>query len=327
MLFIYNILMFEVDNIIKSFDSNKVLRGACFSVPDGSIFGLIGPNGAGKTTLLSIASGILSPDSGRILIDGKPFDGASDHSIGYLPDLPCFFEYLTCREYLDFLGMGKKPERTEELLLLVSLKPDVRIRKMSRGMRQRLGIAAALLNNPRILLLDEPTSALDPAGREDVMTILKNLRNEGHAVVFSTHILNDMDQICDNFGFLHDGVITLRDELDVNRSCSITVYFGTDISDEIIEGIRKDTGSKVERINDRAIRCTREVTSEGIGKTASESVSETASETASEDIGKGEDSDFQSRILRALINAGLVIRSISNETMTLDTLFREVCGI
>lgn len=195
--------MLEVKNIKKSYGSNSVLKDVSFSVKDGEIFGLIGVNGAGKTTLISILAGLLKADGGQF----ECTKDAAGAQIGYLPDIPNFYDYLSAGEYLDFLLKYKNPQRRSELLKLVSISENVKISAMSRGMRQRLGIAAAIVNDPDIILLDEPTSALDPVGRQDVMKILSHLKSEGKTILLSTHILADMEKICDKVGFLSDGII------------------------------------------------------------------------------------------------------------------------
>ena len=208
--------MLQVQHIQKAFDGRPVLRDVSFCVPAGSIYGLIGKNGAGKTTLMNLIAGLLAPDAGDIARGGTP-GGAEP--VGYLPDLPAFFDYLTARETLDFLLAavpGPKPrKRREALLRQVGLQGPEKARDMSRGMRQRLGIAAALVSDPPILLLDEPTSALDPQGRHELMAVLGQLREAGKAILLSTHILADMETVCDAVGFLHQGVIAR--EVDVPR--------------------------------------------------------------------------------------------------------------
>ena len=212
--------MVKVKDIKKKYSFNEVLRGVSFEAEEGSIYGLIGRNGAGKTTLMNIMSGLLSADSGSVSFGGTD-------KVGYLPDLPSFYDYLTTDEYLDFLLMDENPSRRDELLDIVSLPKGVRVKTMSRGMRQRLGIAAVLVNDPDIILLDEPTSALDPTGRNDVKNILLKLKAEGKTIILSTHILADMDNICDKAGFLHNGII-MR-EVDVaserNNTSELLVSF------------------------------------------------------------------------------------------------------
>ena len=197
--------MLNVNSITKSFENHKVLSGVSFSINNGEIYGLIGKNGAGKTTLMNIIAGLSKPDEGSYSIGNE----STTDNVGYLPDIPVFFDYLTAQEYIDFLLMNtdRTNERRTHLLQLVGLKGNEKIKSMSRGMKQRLGVAAALVNDPEVLLLDEPTSALDPQGRHELMEILKQLKADGCSIVLSTHILADMEKVCDKVGFLHDGVI------------------------------------------------------------------------------------------------------------------------
>lgn len=200
--------MLEVKKIRKSFGAHFVLRDVSFSVEDGRIYGLIGKNGAGKTTLLRIAAGLLQADAGECRASAE---GSKEPvRVGYLPDIPSFFDYLSAKEYLDFLLMNKGPmafAKRENLLKLAGLKGNERIHRMSRGMKQRLGIAAALVSDPAVLLLDEPTSALDPEGRLEFMELLNGLKDKGKSIILSTHILTDMERICDKAGFLQGGMI------------------------------------------------------------------------------------------------------------------------
>ena len=209
--------MLEIRDISKSFGGRPVLREVSFSVKKGQIYGLIGKNGAGKTTLLTIVAGLAKADSGECQVDGTARAGAA--RIGYLPDIPAFFDYLSTREYMDFLLMNRRNkaacERRNELLKLAGLTGKEKIHSMSRGMKQRLGIAAALVSDPTVLLLDEPTSALDPEGRHELMELLKVLKGRGKCIILSTHILADMERVCDRVGFLHKGRI--QKELDVRE--------------------------------------------------------------------------------------------------------------
>ncbi|MCR5102848.1 MAG: ABC transporter ATP-binding protein [Eubacterium sp.] len=219
--------MIKVEDIKKSFSGHHVLKGVSFEVADGSIYGLIGKNGAGKTTLMNIMTGLLKADAGSccFLRDGNTQNAGNKNAkagksnqlkIGFLPDLPAFYEYLTTDEYIDFLYMDSDVKRRNELLEMVDLPSGVKIKTMSRGMRQRLGIAGVLVGDPDVIMMDEPTSALDPSGRNDVKNILMHLKNQGKTIILSTHILADMDSICDKAGFLSNGVIVK--EVDVKDS-------------------------------------------------------------------------------------------------------------
>lgn len=203
--------MIKLHEISKSFGEKQVLNNITLNVEKGEVFGLIGKNGAGKTTLLSIIAGLIEPTQGACYINGQ-FNKKNSASakVGYLPDVPSFFDFMTVGEFLDFLyqqAPGYKDKRNH-LANLVGLNCKTKIKTMSRGMRQRLGLAASLVNDPVAILLDEPSSALDPAGRYELSQILLQLKNEGKTIILSTHILTDMEDICDRVGFLHNGSIT-----------------------------------------------------------------------------------------------------------------------
>lgn len=209
----------SIQNLKKSFGSKDVLCGLDLSVPEHSIFGFIGKNGSGKTTTMKAILGLLKPDSGEIRVMGEKVhfgQTATNRYIGYLPDVPEFYSYMTPPEYLtlcgEVSGMNKTDiaARSEELLELVGLGEEHRrIKGFSRGMKQRLGIAQALLNRPKLLICDEPTSALDPAGRKEILDILLAAR-EQTTVLFSTHILSDVERICTEAAFLADGKIAIQ---------------------------------------------------------------------------------------------------------------------
>lgn len=216
-----------IQNLKKNFGSKEVLCGLDLSVPEHSIFGFIGKNGAGKTTTMKAILGLLKSDSGEIYVMGEKVHfgqtGTNRH-IGYLPDVPEFYSYMTPLEYLtlcgEVCGMEKSQisARSKELLELVGLKQENRrIKGFSRGMKQRLGIAQALLNHPKLLICDEPTSALDPSGRKEILDILLAVK-EQTTVLFSTHILSDVERICTEAAFLNDGKIALQGTLAELRS-------------------------------------------------------------------------------------------------------------
>ena len=222
----------EVKDLHKSFGSKTVLDGLTFSVSEGSVFGFIGRNGAGKTTTMKIILGLLQADSGEITICGERVrygNTPTNKFVGYLPDVPEFYSYMTAREYLRLCGRvtGMKQSdiktRTNELLELVGLAGEKhRIKGYSRGMKQRLGIAQALINKPKLLICDEPTSALDPLGRKEILEIISSAKGET-SVIFSTHILSDVEKICDDAAILEKGRTVLCgtvSELKAKRSGS-----------------------------------------------------------------------------------------------------------
>src|SRR5215469_3512972 len=183
-------------------------------VEDGEVFGFLGPNGAGKTTTLKLLMGLIFPTAGTARIRGRSIDDVAMHAdIGYLPEQPYFYDYLTARELLDYYarfsgyGRAERHERVRKFLELVGLTPaaDVQLRKFSKGMLQRAGIAQAILHDPKVIFLDEPMSGLDPIGRREVRDIILDLKNQGRTVFFSTHILSDAEMLCDRVAVLVDG--------------------------------------------------------------------------------------------------------------------------
>jgi len=228
----------SISNLSKSFGDNKVINDISFDVPEGSIFGFIGANGAGKTTTMNMVLGFLEIDSGEIVAcDEKVSYGKTVKSIGYMPDVPAFYNYMRPTEYLKLCGelssMTKNEikQRSGELLELVGLSSANRkIGGFSRGMRQRLGIAQALLGKPKLLICDEPTSALDPIGRKEILEILMTLKGQA-TVIFSTHILSDVERIADRAAILHNGKIALSGtltELKKQHSDSYEIEFHND---------------------------------------------------------------------------------------------------
>ena len=214
--------MLCLSDVKKSFKEKVVLNGVTFSAGKGEVFGLIGSNGAGKTTIMNIISGLLTYDDGKVEINEKQVFSINDAAseIGYVIDIPAMSEHLTSREYLDFLlspqnlKQQEKSEKIEKLLEKVGISDaKMQIKHFSRGMKQRLGIAAGLVNNPSVILFDEPCSALDPLGRAEVLNIISELKHEGKTVILSTHILSDIERVCDKVGFLHNGKIVIEGEL------------------------------------------------------------------------------------------------------------------
>lgn len=223
----------------KAYGTVKALDGLDLAVEAGHIFGFLGPNGAGKTTAIRILTGLARPTAGRAWIAGKELSNSGGsanralaQSIGYLPEEPVFYNWMTPREFLDHVarlfGLNSKERgaRVGELLNLVGLA-DVgrrRIGGFSRGMRQRLGLAQALVNQPPVLFLDEPASALDPAGRKEVLGLIEHLR--GRCTVFmSTHILADVERVCDSVGIIaHGRLITQGPRTDLLARYAIPAF-------------------------------------------------------------------------------------------------------
>lgn len=221
--------MLKVVNLTKRYGSLEVLRGISFEVKKGSIYGFLGPNGSGKTTTMNILSGLIGFNGGEIYLNECDFMKNKREllkKVGYLPQSPVFYGYMTAVEYLTFMGKlggmenGKIRSRIAELLGIVKLSESAkrRIGGYSGGMKQRLGLAAALFNSPELVFLDEPTSALDPEGRMEVLEFIEGLRKSGTTVFFSTHILNDIERVCDEVSILSGGKILVSDNLESLKS-------------------------------------------------------------------------------------------------------------
>jgi len=206
----------EITRLVKTFGDAVALDGIDLAVPQGSVFGFLGPNGAGKTTALRILTGLARPTAGEARILGVNVSAAGNivrSRIGYLPDVPGFYPWMTAMELVEFAGrlFGIEPatlrERAESLLQMAGLSEvKSKVGGFSRGMKQRLGIAQALINAPSVLLLDEPTSALDPIGRREVLEMIASLRGRT-TVFFSTHILADVERVCDTVAILDRGKV------------------------------------------------------------------------------------------------------------------------
>lgn len=217
--------MLKVVNIKKRYGEFEVLKDISFEIKKGTIYGFLGPNGAGKSTTMNILSGLIDFNGGEIYLDGEDFKKNKRRllkKVGYLPQDPVFYNYMNANEYLHFIGeisnMSEKNirERTIEILEIVRLTESAKrkIGQYSGGMKQRLGIAVALFNKPEIVFLDEPTSALDPEGRMEILEFIKELKSEGTTVFMSTHILNDIERICDHVSILDKGKILVSDNLE-----------------------------------------------------------------------------------------------------------------
>lgn len=237
---------FATEGIEKRYGSITALRGVSLEVAEGELFGLLGPNGAGKSTLVKIGCGLVRPSAGAASVCGAPAGSLAARSAsGYLAELFRFPGWCTADEVLSLHqrlagSNGAGPERAA-LLELVGLS-DARRRKveaMSKGMQQRLGIAQALVGSPKLLFLDEPTSALDPAGRRDVRRLLEDLRERGIAVLLNSHLLSEVELVCDRVAILLDGRIVAAgrpEELMRPRGIELETNGGT----RVIEGATRD---------------------------------------------------------------------------------------
>ena len=214
-------LAIEIENLSKEYPygflnlkKRMSLENLNMQVESGEVFGFLGPNGAGKSTTIKLLMRLIFPTSGTARILGKPIDDVSVHEdIGYLPEQPYFYDYLTAAELLDYfarfhgLTANDRGERVQKMLRKVGLETakKIQLRKYSKGMLQRVGMAQAILHEPEVVVLDEPMSGLDPLGRREVRDIILELKREGKTVLFSTHILSDAEMLCDRVGVIVGG--------------------------------------------------------------------------------------------------------------------------
>ena len=222
-------------------------------MPEGGVFGFIGANGAGKTTTMKIILGLMPSDKGEVFVCGEKVSfGATNtnRNIGYLPDVPEFYGYMKPKEYLrlcgEIVGMSDSSikKRSDDLLEIVGLaKANKKIGAFSRGMKQRLGMAQALLNEPKLLICDEPTSALDPMGRKVILDILSQIKGKT-TVIFSTHILSDVERVCDRVAVLHKGNIVLESAMSdlklQRKSKSMMIEFENEVdTNAVIDALKE----------------------------------------------------------------------------------------
>lgn len=217
-----------VKNLTKNFKDFKAVSNLTFEVKENRVMGFLGPNGAGKTTTIRMLVGLSKPTSGEIEIDGQQVvfgDFKINHSFGYLPEQPSFYGWMSGEEYLNFiaetfdLAGAIKKKRVLESLKLVGLSEagKKRVSTYSNGMKQRLGIAQSLINQPKVLIMDEPVSALDPIGRREVLNIIENLK-KNMTILLSTHILSDVDKICDDVAIINKGkIVTVSSLADLKE--------------------------------------------------------------------------------------------------------------
>jgi ABC-2 type transport system ATP-binding protein len=250
----------RVSGLVKDFRpgfglrTKRVLHGISFSVRQGEIFGFIGPNGAGKTTTLKVLMGLIRPSAGRAEILGHDVrETAFRRHVGFLPENPWFYDFLTGREFLRFyarvsgVARGAREARIAELLAKVGLADaaDQRLRTYSKGMLQRVGIAQALVHDPDVVFLDEPMSGLDPIGRKEIRDLILRLHAEGKTVFMNTHILSDVEMIC------HRVAIIVRGRIRYEGSIDEFLDAGERESDVVLAGLAPELGAELEELGAR----------------------------------------------------------------------------
>ncbi|MCU6600688.1 ABC transporter ATP-binding protein [Peribacillus frigoritolerans] len=237
----------EIKNVTKKFKEKTAVNNFSMELQSGECVGLIGPNGAGKSTLIKVIADIIDPSMGEVLLDGKKISKMKKE-IGYLPQYPNFFQWMTAKETLTFMGQLSGIKREEllnsipEILSKVGLsgEENSKVRTFSGGMKQRLGIAQALLHKPALIVMDEPVSALDPIGRREVLNIIKEIKKDT-TILLSTHILSDAEEICERFVIIKSGKkiedTTMSELLNRNSGNKINVDM-TSKSQKWIENVK-----------------------------------------------------------------------------------------
>lgn len=248
----------SITDVHKSFPGHwgrggvYAVKGVSLNIPEGGVYGLIGPNGSGKSTVMKLLVGLLSPDAGECRVFGQPATAtANRREIGFLPENPYFYKFLTGAETVRFYGRlcGLRgvalKERTRELLHLVGLEEaaDRRLRGYSKGMLQRIGLAQALVQQPRLLVLDEPTAGVDPIGSRTIRDIILNIKQQGVTVFLCSHLLEQVQEICDRVGVLYQGCLIAEGTMDEltrdDRHCEITL---NNPSPELLQQMRELAG-------------------------------------------------------------------------------------
>ncbi len=306
--------MLEVSHISRSYGRFRAVDDVSFRIGQGEIVGLLGHNGAGKTTIMKMLSGYIETDDGSIRVDG--IDMASDakaiqRNLGYLPESPPVYPEMTVAEYLDYVGELKGLEgaaREAEIRRCIGVTDladrfDQRIHTLSRGYRQRVGVAQALLGSPRLLILDEPTNGLDPAQTEQMRDVIRRVADEA-TVILSTHIMQEVEAVCDRVLLVHQGRLAVDERLDRLTASNVLIVEST----AGLETVRAALGKVA-----------------GIGRI--ESAEPVAAETSRYRITlEAEDatSSTGAAIAAALVGAGAGLSALYPERRDLETLFAEV---
>lgn len=261
--------LIEVQNLRKTYRQGfwmrqvEAVKGISFDVDRGDIFGFLGPNGAGKTTTIKVLTGLIAATSGAATLFGLPVSSPkARRRLGFLPENPYIYPYLTPREFVRLsarlagLGAGAARSRTEAVLDQVGITyaADRPVRRLSKGMVQRAGIAASLVADPELIIMDEPMSGLDPVGRKEVRDLILAEQQQGRTIFFSTHILSDVETLCDRVAILRQGQVVVRGKLsdllklDVKRT-DVTFLNTSESFDELVQGL----GLKFRRVRNRCV--------------------------------------------------------------------------
>lgn len=295
--------MVRIRDLRKKYGAIPVLNGLSMDIEDGDVYGFLGRNGCGKTTTMNIICNIIPKDEGEITLgNGKPI------KVGYLPESPMIYGYMTAKEYLEYIAacsewQGDVNRRVAEVLDVVGLSKaaNQRAKGFSRGMTQRLGMGAAILGNPELLIFDEPTSALDPQGRAEVISIINRLKSMGCTIVLSTHILSDVERVANRIGIMRNGVLAEEGSLK-----ELLRRQGGDVINITVRGLTQE--NKIKLLSVDFAR---------------------AEYNNDEDLfrfGTEDAEDSARRLMRLMADNDIVAESFSIGTATLEEVFGKVVG-
>ncbi len=302
--------MLQINHLYKNYGKFLAVNNLCLRIPQGDLFGFVGPNGAGKTTTIRMVCGLMPPTAGNIMINGvDAFSNPKEirKQIGYVPDFFGVYDNLKVREYMDLYGsMYRMNSRdiekiADDLLELVNLsdKKEMYVDTLSRGMKQRLCVARALIHNPALLILDEPNSGLDPGARVEMKELLLNLKGMGKTIVISSHILSELSEMCNSIGIMnHGNLVTAGRIEDVLQSAfgSNNLVIGIkENPDSAVRLLKEQTGVKVETIGEKEIRISHSLSEEEIAN-----------------------------MIAYLIGSGVVVTEFHTQEGNLETLFMQL---
>lgn len=295
--------MVRIRDLRKKYGAVPVLNGLSMDIEDGDVYGFLGRNGCGKTTTMNIICNIIPKDEGEITLGGgKPI------KVGYLPESPMIYGYMTAKEYLEYIAacsewQGDVNKRVAEVLDVVGLSKaaDRRAKGFSRGMTQRLGMGAAILGNPELLIFDEPTSALDPQGRAEVIAIINRLKSMGCTIVLSTHILSDVERVANRIGIMRNGVLAEEGSLK-----ELLRKQGGDVINLTVRGLTQENKIKLLSVDFARAEYNND---EGLFRFGTENAEDTAR-----------------RLMKLMADNDIVAESFSIGTATLEEVFGKVVG-
>lgn len=295
--------MVKIRNLRKRYGAYSVLNGLSMDIEDGDVYGFLGRNGCGKTTTMNIICNIIPKDEGEITLGGgKPI------KVGYLPESPMIYGYMTSKEYLEYIAacsnyQGDINKRVSEVLDIVGLThaANQRAKGYSRGMTQRLGMGAAILGNPDLLIFDEPTSALDPQGRAEVIAIITRLKSMGCTIVLSTHILSDVERVANRIGIMNHGIVAEEGDLK-----ELLRKQGGDVINLTVRGLTQENKIKLLSVDFARAEYNND---NGLFRFGTDNVE-----------------DASKRLMRIMADNDIVAESFSIGTATLEEVFGKVVG-